>query len=206
MGTPQPLLKLVLRPVIVDPRPLIEKLLQDQRCRYLVDELAVRLPSVAGLVENLVGLVASQALVPEMDRQPGQLAQLGGKGLNFRRLRADLTGEMHRIAHYDAGHAESPAEPRQGTQVLAPARTPLECQNGLRREAQLVRHGYADAAAADVEGKIAGMSVGGHDSVPLSKDEQLSAYGLRTVTAQTRFSPDTIKIVRIPEGSFPVSF
>ena len=34
---------------------------------------------------------------------------------------------------------------------------PLQSENRLRREAQLVRHGHADAAVADIEAEVAGM-------------------------------------------------
>ena len=131
MGTPQPLLKLVLRPVIVDPRPLIEKLLQDQRCRYLVDELAVRLPSVAGLVENLVGLMAGEALIPEMDGQAGELAELLGKGLTLQSLRADLSGKLEWVADDDTRDAEAPTQPGKRTQVFAAVRASVKGEHRL---------------------------------------------------------------------------
>ena len=37
------------------------------------------LARVACLIQKLVRLVRSQALVPKMDRQPGQFAQFGGE-------------------------------------------------------------------------------------------------------------------------------
>jgi hypothetical protein len=37
---------------------------------------------------------------------------------------------------------------------------PLQRQNRLRRQSQLVRHGHADAAIADVEAEITGMEGG----------------------------------------------
>jgi hypothetical protein len=67
---------------------------------------------------------------------------------------------VHRVAHYDAHHAEAAAEPREGAQIIsrngASAAAPLERQHGLRRQAQLVRHSYADAAAADIETEESG--------------------------------------------------
>jgi hypothetical protein len=62
---------------------------------------------------------------------------------------------MHRIAHHDAYYAKAAAEAGQRAQVLALIVPPLQRQNRLRGQAQLVRDSYADAAVADVEAEIA---------------------------------------------------
>jgi len=131
--------------------------LQNQRRSHLVHYLAVLLPSVAGLVEDRVRLAGGQPLVPQVNGQAGQFAQFGGKGLCFGRTRAGLTGKMQRVAHHNSRHAESPAEPRQRAQIVPELAAPLEREHGLRREAQLVGDGNADAAAANIEAEIAGM-------------------------------------------------
>ena len=113
------------------------------------------LAGVACFVENLVSFAGGQPLVPEVDGKAGQSAQFGGKGLGFGSLRADVAGEMHRIAHYDAHDAKAAAEAGQRAQVVAAVVLPLQRQNRLRGQAQLVRDGYADAAVADVEAEIA---------------------------------------------------
>ena len=79
----------------------------------MVDNLAVLLPCVAGFVKDLVGVKGGQALIPQVDGQAGQFAQLGSKGLSLGRLRAGFAGEVHRVTHHDAHYAEAPAEPRQ---------------------------------------------------------------------------------------------
>ena len=136
---------------------LVEKRLQNDSCGHLVDYFAMILPLVAGMVKDLVSLVRSQPLVPQVDRQTGQLAKLCGKGLRFCSLRAHFTGEMHGVAYHDPHHPEAPAEPRQRTEILAPVVPPLQRHNRLRRQTKLIRHGHADAAIADIEAEIAGM-------------------------------------------------
>jgi hypothetical protein len=84
--------------------------LQDQRGGYLVDYSAMLLAGVAGFVEDLVGFAGGQALVPEVDGQAGESAQLGGKGLSFNGLGAGFAGQVHGVAHYDADDGEAAAE------------------------------------------------------------------------------------------------
>lgn len=98
-----------------------------------------------------------------MNRQPGQLAQLGGKGLRFGSARAYFAGEMQRVADNDPRHPKSAAKPRERAQVFSsvggPAAPPLKREHRLRRQAQLIGDGNADAAAADVQAKIARLTV-----------------------------------------------
>ncbi len=129
--------------------------MQDERGGYLVHYAAMLLAGVAGLVENLVGLAGGQPLVPEVNGQAGQSAQFGGKGLCFVGLRANVAGKMHGVADHDAYDAKAAAEAGQRTEVVAAIVLALQRQNRLRRQAQLVRDGYTDAAVADVETEIA---------------------------------------------------
>jgi hypothetical protein len=129
--------------------------LQDQRGGYLVHYVAMLLAGVAGLIENLVSLAGGQPLVPQVDGEAGQRAQLGGKGLGFGGLGTEAAVQMHRIAHHDAHDAKAPAEARQRAQVFTLVMLPLQRQNRLRCQAQLVRDGYAYAAVADIEAEIA---------------------------------------------------
>jgi hypothetical protein len=61
---------------------------------------------------------------------------------------------MHRIAHHDAHNAKAPAEAGKRAEVFALIVPPLQRQNRLRGQAQLVRDGDTDAAVADVEAEI----------------------------------------------------
>jgi hypothetical protein len=116
----------------------VEKRLQDQRGRNLVDYFAMILSLVACLVKNLVGLMSGKPLVPEVNRQPGQLAKLSGKGLNFLRLRAGLSRQLERIAGHDRAHGVASREARQGAQIVARVAFSFECYDRLCRQAQLV--------------------------------------------------------------------
>jgi hypothetical protein len=69
------------------------------------------LAGVAGLVQNLVSLARGQPLIPQVDGQTGQLAQFGGKGLSFGRLRARIAREMHGVAYHDARDPKPAAKP-----------------------------------------------------------------------------------------------
>ena len=64
---------------------------------------------------------------------------------------------MQGVAHHDAHYAKATAEAGQRAQVVALIVPPFQRQNRLRRQAQLVRHRYADAAVADVEAEITRM-------------------------------------------------
>ena len=134
---------------------LIEERLQDQRSGDLVHNFFVLLASAAGFIEDLLRLVGRQALVPKMDGQAGQLAQLGGELLNLYSARADFSGEMNRVTHDDAGDDEAAGQSCDGTQVLAAVAPDLERHHRLCGEAQFVGDGNADALCADIEGEIA---------------------------------------------------
>jgi hypothetical protein len=67
---------------------------------------------------------------------------------------------MHRVANHDAHYAKATAEARQRAEIVAAIVPPLQRQHRLRRQAQLVRDRYADAAVADIEAEIAGMKGG----------------------------------------------
>ena len=119
------------------------------------------LARTACFVENLVRFAGGEALVPQMDGQAGELAECGGEGLGFGCLGARLAGKMDGIADDDGGHGEAAREARQGAQVFSGdggrGATALEREHRLRREAQLVGDGHADASVADVEAEIAGF-------------------------------------------------
>jgi len=61
---------------------------------------------------------------------------------------------VHRVSHHDADDAKAAAEARQRAEIVAAIVPPLQRQHRLRRQAQLVRDSYADAAVADVEAEI----------------------------------------------------
>ncbi len=124
------------------------------------------LAGVAGLVENLVGLMAGEALIPEMDGQAGELAELLGKGLTLQSLRADLSGKLEWVADDDTRDAEAPTQPGKRTQVFAAVRASVKGEHRLCGKTQFIRDGHADAAGADVESEIAKTGVGVHGAIP----------------------------------------
>jgi hypothetical protein len=142
----------------------VQKRLQDQRGRHLIYNSAVFLAGMAGFIQNFVGFATGEPLIPHMDGQAGQLAQLGGEGLGSGSLRAQLAGQVQRIPNDDAGHGIPPSQPCQRAQVVpgcaAAAALPLQRQHWLGRQAQFVGHGHPDAAVAHVEREKAGMRVG----------------------------------------------
>jgi hypothetical protein len=68
---------------------------------------------------------------------------------------------MQRISDHDSSYCIPPAEPRKRAQIFSPVGSsvaaPLKREHGLRCKAQLVGHGHADSAAANVQPEIAGM-------------------------------------------------
>jgi hypothetical protein len=110
------------------------------------------------LIQNLVCLPCRQPLVPKMDGQTAQFSQFGCKRLSLRPLRAHVAGKVHRISHHYSHYSKSTRQSRQGAKVLARAALPLQSQDRLRRQPQLIRHSYPDAAIADVESEIARLS------------------------------------------------
>jgi len=154
---------------------------------------------MAGLVEDLVCLASGQALVPKVNGQTREFAQLSGKCLGFGCARARFAGEMDRVADHDSDHSKPAAETRQRTYVLSPTAPPVECENWLCCKAQLVRDGHADAAAADVKAEIAWRPARFHYAAPhIQLTAQLTALShslLRggSLRARQRFDPGTIE-------------
>jgi len=136
--------------------------LEDEGRGDLVDDTAVLLACVAGLVENLVGFARGKALIPQVDGQAGKRAKLGGEGLRFGGLGAGLAGEVDGVADDDANNAESLGKPGQRAKIFSGdagrGASSLEGQDGLGGEAELVGDSDADAAVADVEAEIAKCS------------------------------------------------
>ena len=149
---------------------VVEKGLQNQRGGDLIDDFGVVLAGVASLVKKGVGFLGGEALVPEVDGQAGERAELGGEGLDLLRPRADFAGEMEGQADDDGGDAVAAAEAGDGAEGLAGAgarvAVEVEGEDGLGGEAELVGDGDADAARADVEGQVAGWLRGFQRSAP----------------------------------------
>lgn len=72
-------------------RILVEEGLEDEGGGDLVDDAAVILAAVAGFIEDLVGLLGGEALVPEVDGETGEVGQLLGEGLGADGLGAVFT-------------------------------------------------------------------------------------------------------------------
>jgi hypothetical protein len=129
--------------------------LENQGGGHLIHDFAVLLARVAGLVEDAVGLVGGEALVPEADRKAGEFRQIVSEGLRFGSAGALGAGEVERMADHDSGYAEPPRQARQGAQVIARIAFPLQGEDRLGGEAQFVGNGDADAPGADVEAEVA---------------------------------------------------
>jgi hypothetical protein len=111
--------------------PVVQKGLQDQGGRNLVDDAAMVLAGMAGFVEDLVSLAGGQALIPEMNGEARKFSQFGGEGLVILRPRALLAGKVEGISNHDRGDAESPRQARQRAHILARIPPPYQRQNGL---------------------------------------------------------------------------
>lgn len=143
-----------------------EKVLEDEGGGDLIDDAGVLPAGMAGLVEDLVGFVGGEALILKVEGQAGELGELEGEGAGFFGLGTGLAGEQQGKADDEAGDFESAGEAGEGAQVLAAAAAALEGEHGLGGEAELVRDGDADAAAADVEGQITGWFFLGQNGLP----------------------------------------
>lgn len=139
--------------------------MQDERGGDLIDDAAVILPGMTRFIENLVRFLRGEALVPEVDRQAGQCAQLCGKSLRFSGAGALFAGEMQRIPHHDPGDAVAAGQPAKGAKVLAWIAFTFQGQHRLRGEAQLVGDGHADAFRSHIEGEVARQLIGVRHSV-----------------------------------------
>lgn len=140
--------------------------LQDEGGSHLIDHAAMLLPGMAGLIENPMCFASGKPLVPQVDGQAGERAEVCGQGVRFGGAWAQVAGEMQGIADYDGCHAEAPRQTRQRTQVVPWVAFSLQCEDGLCRQAEFVRHGDADALCTNVEGEIAGLLDGVQRSAP----------------------------------------
>lgn len=109
----------------------VEKRLKDEGSSDLIDDSGVMLAGVSGLVKDLVGLVRRQPLIPQVNGQAGELAQLVGEGLGFCSLRACLTGKASGIADDDGRNLEFSGQAADGAQIFAAAAPALEGKHRL---------------------------------------------------------------------------
>lgn len=90
---------------------MIEEGLEDQRGCDLIDNAAVLLTGVAGLVEHLVSFMGCQAFIPQVDGKVCQLAQCSRKSLRLKGLRAFFPRQPERVSHHDTGNIELARQP-----------------------------------------------------------------------------------------------
>lgn len=133
----------------------VQERLKDEYRGDLVDYVLVILAGLAGLVEDLVGLASGEPFIPEMDWEPGERAQLGGKLLRFRGARAGFAGEMERVADDDGGDGETAREAGDGTKVVAAVAVDFEREDRLGGEAEFIGDGDTDAFDAYIEAEVA---------------------------------------------------
>ena len=138
----------------------VEEGLENQSGGNLIDDAAVLLAGVAGLIEDAVRLVGGQALVPEVDGQAGELAEFGGEVLGLLRLGAGLAGEMDWIADHQSHDGVAACQAGEGAQVFTAVAAAFQGEDRLGGKAELVADGHADAAIADVEAEVARMCGG----------------------------------------------
>jgi hypothetical protein len=116
----------------------LQERFQDQCRGHLVDNPAMLLAFVTGLVEDLVSLAGGEPFIPHMDRQTSELAELSGKGLRLLRLRTGLSIEMDWVADDNCAHGVLSRQPRQRTEIFTGAAFALKGHDRLRREAKLI--------------------------------------------------------------------
>ena len=106
-------------------RPRLQKRLQNQHRRHLVDDLLpLAPPRMPRLVQMPVRLRRRQPFIPQMHRNPELRPQLLRKRLRLRRLRTLIPRHIQRIPHHRLLHPMLPQHPRQPTSgpPLAPSR------------------------------------------------------------------------------------
>ena len=130
---------------------VLEEGLEDEGGGDLIDYIAVFLAGAARMIEDLMGLMAGEALVPEVDGESGEGPEFGGEGLGLLGARAGFSGEVEGVADDDAGDGELAGEAGDGAEVVAGIAADLKGHDGLGSEAQFVRDGYPNALGADVE-------------------------------------------------------
>jgi len=118
---------------------VVEEGLEDEGGGDLVDDLAVGLAGVAGLVEDLVGFAGGEALVPEVDGEAGEGGELGGEGLGFGGLGAGVAGEVGGVADDDGDDVVAARQAGDGAEVFAGdaggGAAPFESQHRLGGQA-----------------------------------------------------------------------
>jgi hypothetical protein len=116
--------------------------------------------SMAGQIEEGVGVMGGQALVEEMVREGGVGFFEGlGKGLGFGCLGARGAVGVEGVADEKGFNLVLADEPGDGLEVGAEG-SAVECKEGLGGEAERVCDGETDAAIADVQSEGAGVSHG----------------------------------------------
>lgn len=109
----------------------IEKGLKDKRGGDLIDNPAVLLSGVPCLIQDLMGFVRGQPLVPHVDRQARELAQFDRECLRLCGLRARFSGKPHRIAYDDRRNLEFACQPAEGAEILAGTALSLKREDRL---------------------------------------------------------------------------
>lgn len=128
----------------------VEEALQNKDGGHLVDDGAVFGPGASGGVQMAVGFGGGEALVPEVDRETGFIAQSLRKGLGLGGLGTLISGHVEGIANDDLGAAVFADEAHQGFEVL-PSVGADEGQDRLRGESERVGYGHADTAISYIE-------------------------------------------------------
>ena len=148
-----------LGPVVVARRALrpapfirfgLEKRLQNQHRRYLVDDPLASHRRMSGIIQVTVSLRRSQPFIPKMHRKAKLRPQILGKRLRLGRLRALVPRHIQRIAHHRLGHPMLPKHPRHRFQICPPS-SPMQRKQRLRRISQRVRDRQPDPPIPYIE-------------------------------------------------------
>jgi hypothetical protein len=116
----------------------LQKRLQNQHRRHLVDDSFAPDRSVPGVVEMSVRLSRRKPLVPKMHRCPELRPQVLSKRLRLGRLRALVTRHIQRVPYHHLRHPMLAQHPRHRLEVRAPP-SPMQRKQGLRCISQRVR-------------------------------------------------------------------
>ena len=135
-----------------------ERLQNEDGCDLVDDQLAVMTAGgVASGIENFVGCVGGETLIPKIDGDAQDRGELVRKGLGFFGLRAEISGHVHRVTHYDVGAVVAAEQAAEGLDIGPAIVGAVQSEERLGGIAEFVGDSHADAPVANVEGGDAGF-------------------------------------------------
>jgi hypothetical protein len=132
--------------------PRIQKRLQNQHRRHLVDDPLTSHRSMSCLIQMPMGLGRRQPLIPQVNRNPKLRPQLFCKRLRLGRLRALVPRHIQRIPHNGLGNAMFAQHPSQPFEIRSPVRA-MQRKKRLRRVSQRIRDSQPNPPIAHIKPK-----------------------------------------------------